>query len=455
MANPFPNRLKGTCVDLSFEGKGVFKSGKEVVFVDGMFPGEEGEAEILYRRAGALFGEVKSLDKVSPDRISPKCKICHSCGGCCFQQLSYNAQLAYKSNKVQEQFKRIGHMDVAVEPCIGMDDPYYYRNKIQMPFTKDKKGNVYCGFYKQNTHVLVPVDECFIEDRRSVHILQTIKKLCKSMRVDPYQEDQRRGVLRHVLIKTSYYQKQIMVVLVTTIDSFPGRGNFVSALTKECPEITTVVQNINSRDTNVILGEKERILFGKGFIEDSLCGLNFHVSAKSFYQTNPIITEKLYSKAIELAALTKEDIAFDAYSGIGTIGLIASRSCKQVLSVELVPAAVRDGIGNAKRNGVTNFSMYCDDASAFMTRMAKNKEPVDVLFMDPPRKGADERFLNALIALKPERVVYVSCDPSTLARDVAYLQKSYSVSKVQPFDMFPQTSHVETVVLLSRKNGEK
>ncbi len=451
MKNNAPSLLKGTCVDLSYEGKGVFKSGKEVVFVDGMFPGEEGEVEITYRRSGASFGELKSLAKASQDRVQPRCKICHACGGCCFQQLSYSAQLAFKTKKVEEQFRKVGHMDVKANACIGMDDPYYYRNKIQMPFGKDRKGNVYCGFFKTNTHVIVPVNECFIEDKRAVHILDVIKKLCKTIRVEPYQEDERNGVLRHVLIRTSYYKSQIMVVLVTAVDAFPGRSNFVSALTKECPEITTVVQNINPRATNVILGEKERVLYGKGFIEDSLCGLSFRISAKSFYQTNPVITEKLYSYAMKVAKLSEEDVVFDAYSGIGTIGLIASKYCKSVLSVELVPQAVRDGIKNAQRNKVGNFSMYCDDASSFMTRMARNKENVDVLFMDPPRKGADERFLNALISLKPKRVVYVSCDPSTLARDVAYLNKSYKVETIQPFDMFPHTTHVETIVLLQRK----
>ena len=455
MKNNAPSHLTGTCVDLSYEGKGVFKSGKEVVFVDGMFPGEEGEAEVTYHRSGASFGELVNLTKASSDRIEPRCKICHACGGCSFQQLSYSAQLAFKTKKVEEQFRKVGHMDIKANPCIGMDDPYYYRNKIQMPFGKDRKGNVYCGFFKTNTHVIVPVNECFIEDKRAVHILDTIKKLCKSIRVEPYQEDERTGVLRHVLIRTSYYKPQIMVVLVTAVDSFPGRNNFVTALTKECPEITTVVQNINPRVTNVILGEKERILYGKGFIEDSLCGLSFRISAKSFYQTNPVITEKLYSYAMEVAKLSKDDVVFDAYSGIGTIGLIASKYCKNVLSVELVPQAVKDGVKNAQRNKVDNFSMYCDDASSFMVRMARNKESVDVLFMDPPRKGADERFLNALISLKPKRVVYVSCDPSTLARDIAYLSKSYKVETVQPFDMFPHTTHVETISVICLKDEEK
>lgn len=453
MNKSIPQILKGTCVDLSFEGKGVFKSNKDVVFVDGMFPGEEGEIEITYKRNGALFGKIKKLTKVSKDRIEPKCKVCSACGGCCFQQLSYNAQLEYKTKKVKEQFTKIAKMDVKVNPCIGMDDHYFYRNKIQMPFGKDNKGNPYCGFYKSNTHVIVPIDTCYIEDIRAKHILEAIKKLLKSFKIEPYIEDERWGILRHVLIKTSFYKKQIMVVLVTTVDVFPSRNNFVKALIKECPEITTIIQNINTRDTNVILGEKQRILYGKGYIEDTLCGVNFQISAKSFYQTNPIMTEKLYNYAIDRVDLTKDDIAFDAYSGIGTIGLIASKKAKEIISVELVKEAVIDGIKNAKRNNITNFKMYNDDASSFMVKMATNKQGVDVLFMDPPRKGSDKRFLDALLKLKPKRVVYVSCDPTTLARDVAYISKSYEIKDIQPFDMFPHTFHVETVVLLSRKNG--
>ena len=446
-------RFLGKCTDLSHDGLGVVKEGKDVVFVEGMFPNEEGEVEISYARAGALYGRLVKLTKPSEDRVEPRCKICHACGGCSFQQLSYPAQLLYKSKKVQECFRRLGHLNVDVKPCVGMDNPYFYRNKIQMPFGKDAKGNVYCGFYKSSTHVIVPVEKCYIEDERAEHILSTIKTLCKSMKIEPYREDERFGVLRHVLIRTSYYEKQIMVVLVTAVDSFRSRGNFVSALVKACPEITTVVQNINSRSTNVILGERERVLYGKGFIEDSLCGLRFRISPKSFYQTNPVTTEKLYSYAMDVAKLQPSDVAFDAYSGIGTIGLIAAkRGVKQVISVELVPAAVKDGILNAKRNGIDNFRMYCDDASSFLTKMAENHSPIDVLFMDPPRKGSDERFLKAVLKMKPSRIVYVSCEPSTLARDVAFLSPSYSINTVQPFDMFPMTPHVETVVSLSLKN---
>ena len=443
--------VHGICTDLTYEGKGVLKDGERIVFVEGMFPGEEGDVRIVYRRNKELFGEVAHLDKVSPFRIEPRCKICRACGGCEFQQYAYEKQLEWKSAKVKEQFRRIAKMDVKVNPCIGMENPYFYRNKIQMPFGKDLKGNIYCGFYKKNTHVIVPVEKCFIEDERAEKILSAAKKLMKSMHIEPYREDERYGVIRHILIRTSHYKKEIMVVLVTAIDSFKSRGNFVEALVKACPEITTVVQNINTRQTNVILGERERLLYGKGYIEDSLCGVNFRISAKSFYQTNPVMTENLYTYAINSGEITKEDVVFDAYSGIGTIGLIASKHCKEVLSVELVKEAVMDGIKNAKRNGIENFQMYCDDASSFMVNMAKQNEKVDVLFMDPPRKGSDERFLDALLKLKPARVVYVSCDPSTLARDVAYISKSYKVMDVQPFDMFPMTTHVETVASLVLK----
>ena len=352
---------------------------------------------------------------------------------------------------MKEQFRKIGKMDVEVLPTIGMENPYNYRNKIQMPFTKDSRGNVYCGFYKENTHVIVPVTECHIEDKRAAHILEATKKLMKSFRLDPYNEDARTGVLRHLLIRTSYHRKEIMVVLVTNVDAFPSRNNFVKALVKECPEITTVVQNINTRQTNVILGDRERILFGPGKIRDSLCGVEFNISAKSFYQTNPVMTEKLYAEAMKAAKLTKDDVVFDAYSGIGTIGLIAAKDVKNVISVEIVEAAVKDAVKNAKNNNINNFRVYCDDASSFMVRMAEKNEHVDVLFMDPPRRGSDERFLKSLLKLKPSRVVYVSCDPSTLARDVAYISKSYQIDSIQPVDMFPQSFHVETVVSLKAR----
>ncbi|MBQ9458108.1 MAG: 23S rRNA (uracil(1939)-C(5))-methyltransferase RlmD [Bacilli bacterium] len=447
--------LKGTCVDLSYEGKGVVKTEDGIYFVPGMFPGESGEIEFAYRRTGVAFGKVRKLDVVSKDRVEPRCKICSACGGCCFQQYAYEAQLRHKTALVKEQFRKVAKTEIDPLPCIGMDNPYFYRNKIQMPFGKDKKGNLYCGFYKEGTHVIVPVNTCYIEDERAKLVLEAVKKLGKSFRIEPYQEDAGYGFLRHVLIRCAKHKDEVMVVLVTASDNFPSRSNFVKALIKECPFITTVVQNVNSRHTNVILGEFERVLYGPGFIEDILCGIRFRISAKSFYQVNPIMTETLYGKAIEAAGLTGTETVFDAYSGIGTIGMVASKHCKNVISVEIVKEAVADARKNAKANHIENVSFYCGDASSFMVQMAEKKQNVDVVFLDPPRKGSDERCLNAICKLKPQKVVYVSCDPSTLARDVAYLKKSYDLISVQPVDMFPHTQHVETVAMLRLKDSKK
>jgi 23S rRNA (uracil1939-C5)-methyltransferase len=446
--------LTGSCVDISYEGKGVFKSGDNVVFVNAMFPGDVGDVEVDYRRNGALFGHIKKLTTPSKDRVTPRCPVSYQCGGCDFQCLSYPAQLLYKQSVVKDQFRKVAHLDVSPLPTLGMDNPFFYRNKVQPLLTADERGNVYSGFYKEGTHVIVPVPKCYIEDERASKILAVVRELMKSFRLPPYFEDDGYGVMRHILIKTSYYYKQIMVVLVTAVDSFPSRNNFVHALLERCPEITTVVQNINSRHTSVVLGDRTRVLYGRGYIEDSLCGVHFRISAKSFYQTNPVMTEKLYKTAMDFAKLAPNDVVFDAYSGIGTIGLIAAKSVKRVISVEIVPEAVEDAIHNAKDNGITNFEGYADDASSFIYKMVERGEHVDVLFLDPPRKGSDEKFLKAVKLLHPERVIYVSCDPSSLARDVGFLSNTYEVKAIQPVDMFPQTYHVETVVRLTLRDDK-
>ena len=443
--------IKGVCVDYSSEGKGIIKDNNIPVFVDNLLLGEEAEVMINYKKPDMMFGRVLKINKVSPDRIQPMCKVCTSCGGCCFQTLNYKAQLDYKKKKVSECFKRIGKMTVHVEDTVGMEYPYFYRNKIQMPLGLSQKGNIISGFYKAKTHEIVPIEKCYIENEEAGNILTVIKDLMKKMKIKPYNEDTRDGVIRHILIRTGYYTKQIMVTLVTNADSFPGRGNFVKELHKQCPQITTIVQNINRRDTNVILGEKENVLMGKGFIEDSLLGVKFQISSKSFYQINPTQTEKLYSLAIEKASLTGQEKILDAYCGIGTIGLIASSKAKEVVSVEIVEDAIKDAKKNARLNNINNVSFVCDDASNFMVEQAKNNVKYDVVFIDPPRKGSDERFLNSLKKLRPTKVVYVSCDPATLARDIKFLSDMYVPTSVTPVDMFPMTFHVETVVSLVLK----
>jgi len=447
--------IHAKCLDLTFEGLGVCKDNGNVIFVDGMFPGDEGDIEVIYRRAGQLYGELKKLTLPSPDRIDPLCKVCHACGGCSFQQYSYPAQLKFKQKTVQEQFRKLGHTEVQPLPTLGMEKPYYYRNKVQMPFTLGDKGNIYCGFYKENSHVIVPIQKCYIEDERCEPILDALKILMKIYQVLPYDEMSGTGVLRHAIIKTSYYYKQIMLVLVMTTSAFPNKEEFVRDLLGKCPEITTLVLNVNKSTGSKIMGDEIETLYGNGYIQDDLCGLHFQLSAKSFYQTNPVMTEKLYRTAMDFAELKPTDVVFDAYSGIGTIGLIAARSVAKVISVEIVPEAVEDAKRNATLNGIKNFEVYADDASSYIYKLLDSKTTVDVLFMDPPRKGSDERFLKAVKALHPNRVVYVSCNPSTLARDCEFLSDAYKVSKLQPVDLFPQTPHVETVCELSLRNSDK
>lgn len=440
--------VKGKCIDISSEGKGVVKYQKDIIFCDGLFPNEEADIEILYQRAGVYFGKVKKLYSLSKDRIQPKCKICTACGGCQYQQINYQKQLEFKTNRVKNAIKRIAHIDTKVNDCIGMKNPYHYRNKIQVPFAKDKKGNVVYGFYKENSHEIIPTKECMIEDKRAASILWDIKELIKKMGIPTYNEDNGRGILRYVLIRTSYHYDELMVVLVTSMLNFPGQRNFVDALMKLHPEITTIVENVNSRHTNVILGNKEKILYGPGFIKDDILGLTFEISPSSFFQVNPEQVEVLYKTALDLINIKKNQIVLDAYSGVGTIGLIASKNAKKVISVEIVKDAHKNAIENAKRNNVNNIEFHCGDAGEFINSYDGD---LDIVIMDPPRKGSDEKFLSTLINKKVPQIIYVSCDPETLARDLEYLKQSYDVKYIQPVDMFPMTAHVETVVLLVKR----
>jgi 23S rRNA (uracil1939-C5)-methyltransferase len=354
----------------------------------------------------------------------------------------------YKKKKVQEVMNRIAKIDIEVEDVIGMENPHHYRNKIQVPFGMENKHVVY-GFYKSNTHQIIPIKTCDIEDELAAPILSTIASLMESMKISPYHEDSRRGVIRHVLIRTSKENRTVMVVLITNSNTFPSRNNFVKALVKAHPEVTTVVQNINLRDTNVILGEKEIVLYGKGYIEDSIMGVKFHVSSKSFFQVNPVQVEKLYSLAIDAAQITEKDAVLDAYAGVATIGIICAKHAKHVTSVELVKEACINAKENAIRNNVNNITIINEDCTEYLIN---NKKHFDVVVLDPPRKGSTEQFLNALIKNKPEKIVYISCEPSTLARDLAILKKAYNVNRVIPVDMFPRSFHVETICALSLKS---
>ena len=339
-----------------------------------------------------------------------------------------------------------------VRPIIGMEEPYHYRNKVHAVFGLDRKNNPISGIYKEGTHRILPVDSCLIEDQKADEIIVTIRSMLRSFKIRVFDEDTGYGLLRHVLIRRGFTTGEILVVLVTASPVFPSKNNFVKALREKHPEITTIVQNINGRNTSMVLGDKEHVLYGKGYIEDVLCGLRFRISSRSFYQINSAQTEKLYAKAMELAELTGNETVLDAYCGIGTIGLIASKHAGKVIGVELNQDAVRDAVQNAKKNGITNAQFFCNDAGRFMSHMAARGESADVVFMDPPRSGSTEEFIDAVALMQPKRVVYISCGPDTLARDLRMFAKhGYKAKEAWPVDLFGWTEHVETVCLLSRK----
>ena len=379
------------------------------------------------------------------------CPYARRCGGCDYQGMSYEEQLIKKQKRAVELLKEFGR----VEPIIGMQDPYHYRNKVHAVFDRDRNGNYISGVYEKNSHRVVDVKECLIENQKADEIIATIRSLLKGFKIKTYNEDTGYGLLRHVLVRTGHATGQILVVLVLASPVFPSKNNFVKALLERHPEITSIVLNVNDKRTSMVLGEREIVLYGKGYIEDDLCGYTFRISPRSFYQINAIQTEKLYRKAITFASLTGKETVFDAYCGIGTIGLIASGQAKKVIGVELNKEAVKDAITNAKRNKAENIRFYCEDAGVFITNLAKQKEHVDVVFLDPPRSGSTEAFLSAVASLAPDKVVYVSCNPETLARDLKFLKKKhYRVEKIAPVDMFPWTSSIETVVLLSQRKAD-
>ncbi len=370
------------------------------------------------------------------------CKHYKKCGGCQLD-MPYEGQLEYKQKLEQKYLDKFA----SIEPIIGMYYPYHYRNKVQAAFGYDKRaGKIISGVYQSNSHKIVPVDSCLIEDKKADEIIVTVRGLCKDFKFIP----------RHVLVKRGFKTNQIMVVVVTDSPILPAKNNFVKALLGVHPEITTIIHNINPYETNLVLGDRENILYGKGYIEDELMGLTFRISAKSFYQINPTQTEKLYKTAIDFAGFTGKESMLDAYCGTGTIGLIAAKNgAGNVIGVELEKSAVRDAISNAKRNKIDNIYFYNADATDFIIDLAQSGEHIDVVMMDPPRAGSTEEFLDAVDALLPERVVYVSCNPETLARDLDYFIKKgkYKVDRIQPVDMFPHTTHIETVVEMSRKRA--
>ncbi len=436
-----------TCVYMNEEGKGVAKYCDSDVIIPGLLKGERALVE-LTRRRGFYTGKALKIYEASNERRKAPCAYYEKCGGCQLQHLSYDGQATYKQETVEGLMKKYGK----VNPIIKMDNPFEYRNKSHATFGEDKNGKIISGIYQEYTHKLIFVDKCMIQDPIADAIVNTIRGLMPSFKMRAFNEEFGKGFLRHVLIRKGFSSGEVMVVLVVTDQKFPGKTNFVKALLKEHPEISTIVLNINDRNTSLVLGNIEKVIYGKGRIVDTLCDTTFTLSPKSFYQINPPQTEKLYNKSIEMANLSGNEVIVDAYSGIGTISLILAKKVKQVIGVELNKDAVKDANYNAKMNNIHNVNFIQEDAGAFMVKLAEENQTVDVVFMDPPRSGSDERFLASVAKLNPKKIVYISCNPFTQKTDLEYLDgRGYKVKEIQPVDLFPQTFHVENIVLLEKQ----
>lgn len=379
------------------------------------------------------------------EREKLNCPVSKKCGGCSWIEKSYEEQLKQKSKNLQALLAPF----CKTEQVIGMENPLHYRNKVHAVFGEDRKHNIISGIYEAGSHRIVPVDGCLLENEKADEIIVSIRNLLKSFKIRPYNEDTGYGLLRHVVVRVGHVTGQIMVILVLASPVMQSKNNFVKALLKIHPEISTIVVNVNNRNTSMVLGDKEQVIYGKGYIEDVLCGKTFRISAKSFYQVNPEQTEKLYRKAMEYAGLTGTETVLDAYCGTGTIGMIASDKAKKVIGVELNADAVKDAVVNSKRNNIKNIQFYKNDAGKFLVEMAAQKAELDVLLMDPPRSGSSEEFLQAVSVIRPKKIVYISCNPETLVRDLKILKKQgYRTEKGVGVDMFPWTEHLEAVCSL-------
>ena len=440
-------RIKLKCIGLNDEGKGIVELNGKIEYIPYLLEDEIAVVEEVINRNNKSF-KLVSIENPSKDRVKAPCKYYGQCGGCQLQHMSNEAQNKFKQSQVEDLMSPYGK----VNKILAMNDPYFYRNKIHSTFAFTKGRQVIAGFYKENTHDVINIEKCIIQDSKADEIISTIKGLMRSFKMRPFDEDTGQGFLRHVLIKRGFATDQIMVVLVTSTKVFPGKNNYIKALRKVHPEISTIILNVNNKKTSMILGNEEVTLYGRGFIEDILCGVRFQISAKSFYQVNPVQTEILYNKAIEMARLNGDETVIDAYCGIGTIGLILNDKVKDVIGVELNSDAVKDAIKNARNNNIKNAYFHNEDAGDFIVKLADENKNIDLVIMDPPRAGSDEKFLSSLVKLSPEKVVYISCNPITQERDLRYLVNyGYDVKEIQPVDMFPQTNHVECIALIQKK----
>ncbi|WP_033580827.1 23S rRNA (uracil(1939)-C(5))-methyltransferase RlmD [Priestia aryabhattai] len=439
--------------DLTHDGAGVAKVNGFPVFVQNALPGESGQVKVIKVKKGYAFGKLIKHHTISEQRVEAPCPVYKQCGGCQLQHVSYEGQLQFKQKQVKDVMARIGHLpDVPVHSTLGMNDPWRYRNKAQVPVA-EREGGLVAGFYQQRSHDIINMDACLIQQQANDDVVQAVKSICEKHGVSAYQEQKHKGSLRHIMARYGLVTGEIMVVIVTRTAELPNKKRIIEDIIEAVPNVKSIVQNVNSKRTNVILGNQTHVLWGEEYIYDYIGDVKFAISAKSFYQVNPEQTKVLYDKALEYADLTGEETVIDAYCGIGTISLFLAQKAKKVYGVEIVPEAIEDAKRNAELNGIHNAEFAVGEAEVVIPNWYKQGIKADVIVVDPPRKGCDEALLNTIIDMKPKKIVYVSCGPATLARDLAILEKGgYETVEVQPVDMFPHTTHVENVAVLVRKD---
>ncbi|WP_025026123.1 23S rRNA (uracil(1939)-C(5))-methyltransferase RlmD [Caldalkalibacillus mannanilyticus] len=439
---------------LTHEGMGVGKHEGFTIFVKDALPQEQVKVKIILVKKNFAVGRLLEIIKESEHRVEPSCTIFQQCGGCQLQHLSYEEQLKQKQQQVADNMKRIAGLDlekVMIHPTLGMENPWRYRNKAQVPIG-EQEGGLVGGFYKQGTHEIIEMKECLIQHEQNDQAVQKVKEIAYRLGLRAYQEEGHQGLLRHVVIKYGFSSGEVMIVLVTNGDEIPRQEELVQGIREEFPQLKSLVQNINTKKTNVIFGAETKVLWGEEYIYDSIGDIQFAISARSFYQVNPVQTKVLYDKALDYADLTGNEIVIDAYCGIGTISLFLAQKAKKVLGVEIVPEAIADAKRNAKLNGIENVEFAVGEAEKVIPWWKAQGLAPDVIVVDPPRKGCDIALLETMIEMKPQRIVYVSCNPSTLARDLKVLEQGgFETKEIQPVDMFPHTSHVECCSLLVRK----
>ncbi|MDE6195747.1 MAG: 23S rRNA (uracil(1939)-C(5))-methyltransferase RlmD [Erysipelotrichaceae bacterium] len=441
------DRVTGICESYTFDGHGVVKINGFPLFVKGILKGEEAEIVITKLKKTYGFGKWVRLLQESKERVEPMCSLAKQCGGCQLQHMSLKEQKAFKKQRVEDVLRRIGGIDVRVEDVLSMEEPFFYRNKGQIPI-QEHVGEVKMGFYRIHSNEVVDMDECPIQSRRINEVVKEVRSLFKQYPIASY--------FRHILVKHAFSNDQIMVVLIARQRDIPKIKALVQELVARIPNIKSVLLQVNKREDNVILGDEEYLLYGSDRIVDKLQNLSFQISSRSFYQVNPVQTEVLYGKVLEFARLQGTETVLDLYCGVGTISMFLAQKAKSVIGIEVVPEAIEDAKMNAYMNGIENISFICSDAARYATQVSEEGQKIDVVVVDPPRKGCDEETLQSIARMDPKRLVYVSCDPATLARDLKVLgQLGFKVEKVQPVDMFGQTYHVETIVLLSKVNISK